>query len=270
MHQEPGSVSMLVLRSIFFNICFYVFITMMMIAILPIFLLPRKWCWPIIFFWSHGNLWLLRVITGTHIEVRGRENIPQGGYIVAAKHQSAWETFALLREFKDPTFILKSELTWLPLFGWYTKKMQQIPVNRGKRSVALLAMTAKAREAIADGREILIFPEGTRKASGAEPAYKFGVAHLYRDLECRCLPVALNSGLYWPRRKFLRYPGTVVIEILPVIEPGLSTSEFQEILIERIETASDRLITEAAHSALPPPQAAELAEAIEKRASQPA
>lgn len=256
---------MLALRSVIFNICFYVFIIVAMIAIVPIFLLPRKWCWPFIFFWARGNLWLLRVIVGMRIEVRGREHIPDGGYIVAAKHQSLWETFALLPEFKDPTFILKRELAWLPLFGWYTMKMRQIPVNRGKRSAALLAMTAKAREAINEGREILIFPEGTRRAAGAEPDYKYGVAHLYRDLECRCLPVALNSGLYWPRRKFLRYPGTVVIEFQPVIEPGMDIRAFQGHLCNTIEAASNRLIVEAAVSTTPPPRAAELAAAIGRR-----
>ncbi|AXS38753.1 1-acyl-sn-glycerol-3-phosphate acyltransferase [Breoghania sp. L-A4] len=260
---------MLVLRSILFNVCFYVLIVVMMIAITPIFFIPRKWGWPAVIAWARINLWLLRVIVGMKIEVRGREHIPQGGCIVAAKHQSLWETFALLPEFEDPTFILKRELTWLPWFGWYTIKMRQIPVNRGKRSTALLAMTARAREAIDEGRQILIFPEGTRRPAGAEPVYKFGVAHLYRDLRCPCLPVALNSGLYWPRRKFLRFPGTVVIEFQPVIEPGLSQQEMQRVLFERIETASDRLIVEAARAPSPPPRARELAAAIEARAPKP-
>ena len=159
---------MLVLRSVVFNACFYIFIVITMIAITPIFVLPQRWGWPAIFFWARANLWLMRVIVGTRIEVRGREHIPEGGCIVASKHQSVWETFALLPEFKDPTFILKRELRWLPLFGWYTIKMRQIPVNRGKRAAALLAMTTKAREAIALGRQILIFPEGTRRPAGAQ------------------------------------------------------------------------------------------------------
>lgn len=258
---------MLVLRSVLFNIAFYVVLFVALIGFTPVFVLPRKWGWPFIFSWGRVNLWLLRVIVGLKIEVRGRENIPQGGCIVAAKHQSLWETFALLPEFTDPTFILKRELSWLPFFGWYTLKMKQIPVNRGKRSAALVAMTARAREAVAEGRQILIFPEGTRRPAGGEPAYKYGVAHLYRDLACPCVPVALNSGLYWPRRKFLRFPGTVVVEFLPVIQPGLDLQAFQAQLIDEIETASDRLILEAAGSPTPPPRALELAPEIERRSA---
>ncbi|MBA5778594.1 1-acyl-sn-glycerol-3-phosphate acyltransferase [Stappia sp. F7233] len=237
---------MLALRSLLFNIFFYLFTLTLMVVGCPLLLLPRHVGWPIVPFWAHVNLWVLKHLVGMKVEVRGRENIPEGGFIVAAKHQSALETFALIPEFRDPTYILKRELRYIPLFGWYTMRMKQIPVDRGKRSVALAAMTEKAREAVAEGRQILIFPEGTRRPAGAEPHYKYGVAHLYRQIGCPVLPVALNTGIFWPRRGFYRYPGKVVFEILPPIEPGLGLEAFASTLTERVETVSDRLIEETA------------------------
>lgn len=256
---------MVLLRSALFNLCFYLYIVVALFAYMPAFLLPRRVGWPLIVLWAKASIWMLRVIAGISLEVRGRENIPEGGFIVAAKHQSVWETFALLPLFRDPTFILKRELGWLPIFGWYTVKMKMIPVNRGKRSAALLAMTAHAREAIKEDRQILIFPEGTRRPPGAEPSYKYGIVHLYRELKCPVLPVALNSGLFWPRRTFKRYPGTVVIDILPPIPPGLPGDAFFPRLRDTMEEASDRLIVEAANASNPPPRARELAAAIAAR-----
>ncbi|PLX38573.1 MAG: 1-acyl-sn-glycerol-3-phosphate acyltransferase [Hyphomicrobiales bacterium] len=244
---------MIALRSVIFNIALYAYLIGAMLVIWPVFLLPRKVGWPAIRWWAFTNLWLLRHIARIDIEVRGRENIPQGGFIVASKHQSMWETFALIPLFRDPVFIFKRELMWIPLFGWYAWKFHMIPVNRGRGSAVLPVLTTRAREAISEGRQLLIFPEGTRRPAGAPPAYKFGVAHLYKEIGCPVLPVALNSGAYWPRRKFLRFPGTIVIEILPAIEPGVPTSQFREILTDRIEDASDRLLLEAAESNPAPP-----------------
>jgi 1-acyl-sn-glycerol-3-phosphate acyltransferase len=178
------------------------------------------------------------------VEIRGRERIPPGGLLVAAKHQSFLETFALLPLVDDPAFILKRELLWIPLFGWLAWKAGMIPIDRSGGAQALAAMNRRARAEIAAGRQILIFPEGTRRAAGAPPAYKFGVAHLYRAFGVACLPVALNSGLYWPRRQFIRRPGKVVIEILDPIPPGLSRDVFLQELQDRIETASNRLLAE--------------------------
>lgn len=239
---------MLALRSLLFNVAFYVSTLVLMVVWLPVLLLPRRWSWHVVPFWARLNIGALRWLAGIELEVRGRENIPEGGFIVAAKHQSALETFALVPLFRDPTFILKRELRYIPIFGWYTSRMKQIPVDRGKRSQALAAMTRHAREAIDEGRQILIFPEGTRRPAGAEPKFKYGVVHLYKELGCKVLPVALNTGLFWPRRGFLRFPGKVVFEILPPIESGLSQSEFSETLVREIETVSDRLIEEAARA----------------------
>jgi 1-acyl-sn-glycerol-3-phosphate acyltransferase len=133
---------------------------------------------------------------------------------------------------------------WIPLFGWFMAKGRMIPVDRRAGSQALTNMTGRAREEIRSGRQLVIFPEGTRRAAGAEPRYKFGVAHLYADIGVPCIPVALNSGLYWPRRQFWRYPGTIVVEFLPPIPPGLDKHEFFRRLQHDIETATARLIAE--------------------------
>src|ERR1043165_2514475 len=198
--------------------------------------------------WGRVSVWLLRVVCGTKMEVRGLEHL-QGRrlsepLIIAAKHQSTWETFALLKQFEDFTFIVKRELMWIPLFGWFMAKGRMIPVDRGAGSQALTKMTEWAREEIRTGRQLIFFPEGTRRAASAEPRYKFGVAHLYAEIGVPCIPVALNSGLFWPRRRFLRYPGTIVVEFLPPIPPGLNKDEFFQKLQSDIETATARLIAE--------------------------
>lgn len=245
---------MLFLRSLLFHIAFYVGTLIMMVVFAPfVFLTPRRWAWIVVPFWARANLFFLRWIAGVRIEVRGEENIPQGGFIVAAKHQSVWETFALIPHFRDPTYILKRELRWIPIFGWYTAKMKQIPINRGKRSAALAAMMEAAKVAVDEGRQILIFPEGTRRPAGGEPKYKFGISHLYRELGCPVLPVALNAGVFWPRQSFFIYPGTVILEFLPQIPAGLEQGEFFERLTTEIETASDRLIEEARQAPSPSP-----------------
>ena len=158
--------------------------------------------------WGQSSIWLVRVICNIKVEFRGLEKIPSGPLIVAAKHQSMWETFALLQFFDTPLYILKRELKWIPFFGWYLIKADMIEVNRGAGGRALVDMARRAGEEVRRGRQLIIFPEGTRTAVGAPPHYKTGVAQIYVDCDVPCLPVALNSGLFWPRRTFLRYPGT--------------------------------------------------------------
>jgi 1-acyl-sn-glycerol-3-phosphate acyltransferase len=235
---------MLAFRSFLFNAAFYLNLILWMLAIIPTFAMSRKALIRAAQAWARSSMWLMKVIAGTKVEFRGLEKIPPGGLLVAAKHQSFWETFVLASLFDDPAFILKRELMWLPLFGWYLKKADMVPINRRAGSLALTEMNARAREAVGRGRQILIFPEGTRRAPGAEPAYKYGVAHLYTNLGVPCLPVALNSGLYWPRRRFLRRPGTIVLEVLDPIPSGRPRDAFFKELQDRIETASNRLLAE--------------------------
>ncbi|MEJ2434313.1 MAG: lysophospholipid acyltransferase family protein, partial [Pseudolabrys sp.] len=195
--------------------------------------------------WGRINLLLLRAVVGLDYEIRGREKIPPGAVLVAAKHQSTWETFALLPLFDDPTFILKRELQWIPIFGWYTVKGRMVPVDRRAGAQALTAMTERARIELARGRQLIIFPEGTRRPAGAEPRYKHGVAQLYVAEGVPCVPVALNSGLFWPRRSLKLRPGKVVVEILDSIAPGLDREVFFQRLKGEIEEATARLIEEA-------------------------
>lgn len=232
----------ILIRSIVFNMLFYLNTLIYLVVALPTFFLPYRAIIRVAQSWARTNLVLLRVVAGIKIEVRGREKIPQGAILVAAKHQSAWETFALLTVFDSPVFILKRELQWIPIFGWLTIKGRMVPIDRSKGSRALLAMTERARIELADNRQLIIFPEGTRRPAGAEPRYKQGVVHLYVAQGVPCIPVALNSGLFWPRRSIRRIPGTVVVEILDPIGPGLGKNEFFERLQNGIESATARLI----------------------------
>ena len=235
---------MVLLRSLLYNIAFYVNLIVWILAIIPMALLERRLFLRGVKGWGRSSVLLLRWIAGTRVEFRGLERIPPGGLLVAAKHQSFLETFVLVALFDDAAFILKRELMWIPFFGWYLWKSGMVPIDRSAGSLALVDMNRRARAEAQAGRQILIFPEGTRRAPGAPPAYKFGVAHLYTNLGVPCLPVALNSGLFWPRRQFVRRPGTVVIEFLDPIPPGWPRDVFFEAVQTRIVTASAALVAE--------------------------
>jgi 1-acyl-sn-glycerol-3-phosphate acyltransferase len=236
---------MILIRSLLFNIFFFANITILLIVALPILFMPRDFVFRIGKIWARSSLWLLKTICGTYVEFRGRENIPKGPFIVAAKHQSAWETFALIMLFDDFCYILKRELTFIPLFGWYLWKADQIAINRAAGSSALAQAEEKARKIFAEGRRLFIFPEGTRRPAGAPPKYKFGVAHIYDACQVPCLPIALNSGLFWARRSLIKRPGTIIVDILPPIAPGMEKQDFFAVLQNRLEEASERLIAEA-------------------------
>jgi len=230
---------MIAIRSFVFNVLFYVNLTL--------FLVLGFWVFSIraLQTWARSSSWLLRVICGTKMEVRGAEHIPAGPVIVAGKHQSAWETFAILPLFDDPCFVLKKQLTYIPFFGWFCLKFKMIAVDRSAGSAALRDMIARTREEAARPRQIIIMPEGTRRAPDDPPDYKPGVAAVYSQLGVPCVPFGLNAGLFWPRRKFMRYPGTIVVEFCPAIPAGLPRKEFQMRLQTAIETTSQKLLIEA-------------------------
>jgi 1-acyl-sn-glycerol-3-phosphate acyltransferase len=231
-----------VFRSLLFNVAFYLNTFIQIIFYMPVLLLPRRYIWIVVRSWAASTQWLLKHICGVGHEIVGFEKIPPGGIIVASKHQSAWETFTIAAMLPDPTFVLKRELQWIPLFGWYTMKARLIPVNRGAKQAALDQIAEGARERMKDRRQVIIYPEGTRRAIGAPPTYKYGVAHLYGELGVPCVPVALNSGLYWPRRSLRFQPGTIRMEVLDPIAPGLDRMEFLKLLESRIEAATARLV----------------------------
>jgi 1-acyl-sn-glycerol-3-phosphate acyltransferase len=249
-------------RTLIFTVVLYASLVIIMIVASPALLLPRPTLMRVVHLWSRYFVWLCRALGGMAFEVRGLEKRPPGPLLVAAKHQSMWETFALIGLFDDPCFILKQELTWIPLFGWYALKARMLPVDRRGGSAVLNRLNQRAREELrtGSGRQLIFFPEGTRRPPGAPPAYRHGISHVYQGLEVPCLPVALNSGLYWPRRSLALRRGTIVVELLDVIPPGLPRDVFAPRLQEAIETASDRLLREGAAALsipVPAPTAAE-------------
>lgn len=235
---------MLVLRSLAFNLAFYLATALIALGGLPTLVSSRA-VRRLARFWGRTTLWLLRAVAGIQVEFRGLENRPAGACLVAAKHQSALETLALLTVLPDFTYILKRELMWIPLIGWYLSRSGMVAIDRNRGAKAMATMNEAAAGAIRDGRQLIIFPEGTRRAPGASPAYKLGITHLYATLGVPCLPVALDTGLYWPRRSFVRRPGITVIAFLPPIAPGLERVAFLAHLQERLESATNTLIAAA-------------------------
>ena len=237
--------AMLTLRSLLFNFLFYVNLVVLMILGLPMMLGGRRGVFALARLWGAISVWLLEMICSLRVEYRGIENIPPGAVLIAAKHQSFLETFALLKYAPDFAIILKRQLTFIPLFGLYLIVSKQIAIDRGRGRQALQQMTAATKPVLAAGRQVFIYPEGTRRPPGAPPNYKHGVAALYVEIGPPCLPVAVNTGLFWRRRSFLRRPGVAVIEYLPVIAPGLDRTIFTERLQTAIEAACAGLNLEA-------------------------
>ena len=235
----------ILLRSLAFNVLFYLNTLLFLIAALPTFFMPYRAIVEVAKSWGRVNLVLLRVVAGIKYEVRGLEKLPPGPLIVASKHQSAWETFALLPLLDNPVFILKRELQWIPVFGWLTIKGRMVPVDRGGGSQALAAMIESARASSSPTiASSSFFPKARGARRAPSRATRFGVAHLYAAEGVPCVPIALNSGLFWPRRSLRRFPGTVVAEILDPIAPGLDKDTFFARLQNDIEAATARLIAE--------------------------
>ena len=232
---------MILLRSLVFNLVFYLWMAVLGTLCLPVLLLPRRYAWAVGRLYLRQILALLRILIGLDYRIRGAEHLPHGAAIVAMKHQSAWDTLILPLLFADPAVVLKRELLWLPLYGWWQMKLGMIAVDRGAGARALKQIVAQARRALADGRTIVIFPQGTRTPPGSTHPYQPGLAALYLQTGVPVVPVALNSGLFWPRRSFLRRPGTITVEILPPIAPGLGRAAFQARLEQAVEGATSRL-----------------------------
>jgi len=233
-----------VLRSTLFNALFYLATALFLLLGSPLLLAPRRFAMMGLVAHANTCCWLLRVIAGTRLEVRGREHLPAGAALIASKHQSAWDTFGLIPLLHDPALVMKAELGRIPVYGAFARKFGMILVPRERRAAALKQMLRDAKQRAVDGRHILIFPEGTRQAPGAPPDYKSGALALYEALDLPCVPIALNSGLFWPRRGFLRRPGIVIVEFLPSLPPGLPRQSFTHELQTRIETATARLVAE--------------------------
>lgn len=230
------------LRSIVFNAALYMSAIAIGLLATPALFMRRKAAVYVISRLSRFVLFLLKITAGTDYEIRGE--IPEGATLVAAKHQSMWDTIVFVALLNDPAIVLKSELLWIPYYGWFSAKAGMIGIDRGSGSAAVRHLVTQGKTAIKANRPIVIFPEGTRSAPGAAPDYKPGVAALYRQLGVQCVPAAVNSGLYWPRRRFLRKPGTIVLEFLPAIPAGLDRKTFMSTLETRIEEATTGLLAE--------------------------
>jgi 1-acyl-sn-glycerol-3-phosphate acyltransferase len=212
-----------------------------------------RWMWAIGRYWGRSNLIFLRYVVGIRSEVQGAENLPAGPCIIASKHQSDWDILAILPHTTLPAFIAKRQLMDIPFFGWATRAMNTISVDRQLGSEAIPTMLAEARDKLAHESQVIIFPEGTRKAPLADPDYRFGVTRLYLALGVPVVPVAVNSGLFWGRNSPVLWPGTARARFLPPIPPGLDQDEFHARLSATIEAASTRLALDAYRAGLARP-----------------
>ena len=235
---------MIAVRSAIFAAAFYAWSAFIAIVLLPLLLCPRRWTLAAMGFWARVVIAMLRVICGVRVEMRGRRFLAAGGALIAAKHQCMFDTMGPLTVFADACYVMKRELIKVPFYGWYSWKAGMIVVDREGRAKALRKLVADAAGQLAKGRQVVIFPEGTRTAPGARGEYKPGIAALYRDLGQACIPMATNSGRHWPAHGFLRRPGTIVYEFLEPLPPGLQRREFMRLLEDRIETASAALLGE--------------------------
>ncbi|MGQ3112438.1 MAG: lysophospholipid acyltransferase family protein [Brevundimonas sp.] len=233
---------MTTLRSLLFTLWLYLSMPVYAIGLSPALLMPVPVALKVVRAWARAVLFGLKWIAGVEVEVRGLEHRPTGAALVASKHQGMLDVVALLAFLPDPCFVLKKELMPLPFFGWFAWKTRMIAVDREGHAKALKDMARQARARLAEGRQIIIFPEGTRTAPGAPGAYKPGVAANYRDLEASCALVATNSGVHWPAHGFKRYPGKVVFEFLEPAPAGLKRGAFMQLIESRIEPASMALL----------------------------
>jgi 1-acyl-sn-glycerol-3-phosphate acyltransferase len=231
-------------RSLMFNGAFYIWTLVCCLTFLPVLISPRSFVLVALKIWIKGVVWICKSILRLNIKIGGAEKFMASPVIFAVKHQSTWETLIFHYFIPDPSFVLKKELLWIPLFGWYLKKLGMIPLSRSKkRGVQDLKILLKeANKAISQGRPIIIFPEGTRSKPGQKTNYHSGIASLYLHLNIPVIPIAHNAGLYWPRRGFLKFPGDISLELLDPILPGLNKQEFMGILERTIEKNTDDLI----------------------------
>ena len=233
---------MTTVRSLLFVVWLYLSMVIFAVGLSPALLMPHGAAMGVIKLWSKFVLFGLRWIAGVKVEVRGLEHRPAGPALIAAKHQGMLDVIAPFAFLDDACFVMKKELMPLPFFGWFAWKTKMIAVDRAAHATALKDMVRQTRARLAEGRQILIFPEGTRTTPGEPADYKPGVAAIYRDVDAPCWPVATNSGVHWPAHGFKRYPGTVVFEFLPPIPAGLKRAAFMAELESRIETASTALL----------------------------
>ncbi len=235
---------MMMARSLVFAAVFYLWSVLCGLVMTPMMLGPRRWMIRAMAVWGMGVIALLRTICGIRVEFRGLQHLPRGRALVAAKHQCMFDTMAPLTIFPDAAYVMKRELLRIPFYGWFCVRAGMIELDRQGGAGALRKLIADARTRLEEPRQLVIFPEGTRKPPGTKADYQPGVAGLYRDLGLACTPLATNSGAHWPAHGFLRRPGVIVYEFLEPIPAGLRRAAFMRELETRIETTSARLLSE--------------------------
>jgi 1-acyl-sn-glycerol-3-phosphate acyltransferase len=232
------------IRSALFNALFFLLTALLGLVAMPLQVMSRRHTTAMVRFWALAVIWLLRVVCNVRLEVRGLANIPPGAVVIAAKHQSAFDTIVWLCLVPDPAYVLKKELMRIPLYGWHVRRMDMIPVDRSGGGPALRAMLRIAVRMLAEGRQVVIFPEGTRSAPGERPVYQPGVVAIAGATAAPVIPVATDSGRIWGRRSFRRYPGVIRISVLPPLPRVRGRAGLLPALQEAIETETDRLYAE--------------------------
>lgn len=240
---------MIILRSVLFNLIFYTMTLLAALVFLPLIPFPRRYLIGAIIRYERIALWVQEHVLGLKLRLVGLENLPASGpYIVAMKHQSAYETQCLHALFKDTAIILKRELTWIPIWGWIVASSGNVAIDRGKGRVALDSILRGAKQVFKEGRVLVIYPQGTRVGihdTPRERPYKIGVGRIYEDNAVPVIPVAINAGVFWPKRAFIKRPGTVTFQFLPAIQPGLPLQEFMQRLEQTLEHHSNALVQAA-------------------------
>lgn len=233
------------IRSFLYNGCFLIGTALFLLVSAPTLLTTTNLALAWVGWWARAQARLLKIVVGLDHEVRGAENVCDEPVIYACKHQSAWDTFFFFLLFDRPAYVLKKELLKIPIWGQYARKCRAIAVDRDGGASALKSLVKDTKDRLAAGRPVIIFPEGTRTAPGHRLPYNPGIAALYAQCGVPVVPVALNSGLFWGRRSYRKYPGTITVDILPAIAPGMKRRDFMALLESRIEDRAMALLTEA-------------------------
>lgn len=231
------------LRSLIFAGQAYAMMALMAVFFTPWAMFDRRGAFAGVHTWCRYVRWTASWMIGLRSEIRGA--VPTGEVMIAAKHQSFFDIIILCSELPRPKFIMKKELVRVPILGWYAKRIGCVPVDRGKRGAAIRDMLERVASGQQEPGQLIIYPQGTRVAPGAQREYKVGTGALYQEMGTICVPVACNVGVFWPRRRIYRAPGLAVVEFLPSIPPGLPPRDFMERLQHEIETRSNALMAEA-------------------------
>lgn len=240
MTPVPPSSLTVWIRSWAYFVSFLAWTTFCAFALTP-FLIRKSWAPHGVRIWTGGIMVLARYVAGITCRVEGLEHVPPGPCIVAAQHQASFETYRLWVDLAHPVFVLKRELVFIPMIGWYMWRSGMVPIDRGARMKAMRQTLRAAQAALDEGRQVVLFPEGTRAPANTVAEFKPGIVALYLHCNAPVIPMALNSGVFWGKTRILKLPGEIVFRFLPAIPPGLDRDAFLAELRARIEGAQATL-----------------------------